>query len=524
MASSRPTTVAVIVPSDRPPRWVHSTLARIAEVDELQLRSVVIDTDAAVERRSWVKRALLNVYSLLERHAYPLGSSALDPAPLSDAARRLLCEAPPTGAIDWFVDFRFDGDAGRYASLSRNGVLRARSELVSPNDRSWVDAIRRRSPVVTKVEVIDDSGRRLVTQTVGACHPFSLCHTLDAACRRSRAVLMRALAASRGGAVDEPRRGDEGAVSLYASPSAFAVFVFVCWAVLQFCGRLLRHLAMKEEWFIAVRMRQDDLAARDGAVRMPRRPPFERLRAPRTVYLADPWFVTADAGAYLFSEEFDYRKGKGSIIVSQVAADGEVSRLRRVLERPYHLSYPCIFGFADEMYMIPESSSNATLQLYRSIDFPQGWVLDTVLLQDVYAGDATVLEHEGRLWLFVAMAQEAHATKDEELFLFYAGHPRGPWTPHPKNPVVADVRHARPAGAIFEHVGDLIRPGQDCTRGYGHAVSLRCIDLLSVDDYQEHEIGRISAEHLQLGGIDVHTYARAGAFEAVDVRRFRLRL
>ncbi len=144
-------------------------------------------------------------------------------------------------------------------------------------------------------------------------------------------------------------------------------------------------------------------------------------------------------------------------------------------------------------------------------------------MEGVYAVDPTVISHDGRLWLFVGMADNAQMGKDEELFLFFADRPHRPWTPHPRNPVVADVRCARPAGAIFTRGGSLIRPAQDCLRGYGHAVSFRCIDRLSTNDYEEHEIGRLTADLVRGGGSDLHTYACWGDLEAIDVRRFRPR-
>jgi hypothetical protein len=287
------------------------------------------------------------------------------------------------------------------------------------------------------------------------------------------------------------------------------VVVFALFALPQFLGRLLRHLAMKEEWFVLVRVD-------DG--------PYRRVRASREVYLADPWLVVRDGRTYLFAESYDYRAGRGSIVVGELRDDGSIDRLRPALERPYHLSYPCVFEFGGDFYMIPESRAHSALELYRAVSFPDEWTLDTVLFENVYAVDPTVVEHDGRLWLFAAIAGSEHLASDDELFLFSAEDPRGPWTPHPANPIVSDVRHARPAGAIVPSGDAMVRPAQDCLRGYGHAVSLRRIERLTTDGYAEREIGRITHRDVGVRASDVHTYARAGRFEAVDARRFRPRL
>ena len=62
------------------------------------------------------------------------------------------------------------------------------------------------------------------------------------------------------------------------------------------------------------------------------------------------------------------------------------------------------------------------------------------------------------------------------------------------NPVVSDVRRARPAGAPFRREGKLIRPGQDCSRTYGGAMSLNLVETLSVSDYREREVQRIEPD------------------------------
>lgn len=314
---------------------------------------------------------------------------------------------------------------------------------------------------------------------------------------------------------------DSGNRSLLAPPQARAAVVFALFALPQLIGRLLRHLLTKEEWFVLTRSRAMSM---DGpSIRIPAQPRMRRVRASRNVYLADPWLVTTDHRTCLFAESYDYAASRGSIVVADVARDGQLSPFRPALERPYQLSYPCVFRFDSDHYMIPESRANRTLELYRAVEFPARWTLEAVLFDGVYAADPTVVAYANRLWLFVAMTESACLRPDDELFVFYADRPTGPWAAHQRNPVVADVRYARPAGAIFACGGTLIRPAQDCLRGYGHALSLRSIDRLSVSEYEEHEVARITAESVGVRGCGVHTYARAGDIEAIDARRFRFR-
>jgi hypothetical protein len=171
--------------------------------------------------------------------------------------------------------------------------------------------------------------------------------------------------------------------------------------------------------------------------------------------------------------------------------------------------------------MIPETSENRTVELYRATEFPRRWELEKVLLHDVIAADPTLVEHEGRFWLFLAMSPTG-ASLNDELFLLHAETPLGPWTSHPWNPIVSDVRRARPAGPVFRDAGALWRPGQDCSGDYGAAFWLNRIERLDPDGYRETPVRRIDPSWLP-GGLCTHTYTRAGDFEAMDNRVWKPR-
>jgi hypothetical protein len=175
-----------------------------------------------------------------------------------------------------------------------------------------------------------------------------------------------------------------------------------------------------------------------------------------------------------------------------------------------------VFRWGDAWFMIPETSERRTVELHRAVEFPLRWRLETVLFHDAAAVDATPSFHGGRLWLFLAMSASG-ASLNDELFLFHADAPTGPWTPHPMNPVVSDVRRARPAGPLFHDHGALYRPGQDCAGDYGAAFWLNRVEVLDERSYRETPVRRIHAGW-HPGGLCTHTFARAGALEAIDNR------
>ena len=72
----------------------------------------------------------------------------------------------------------------------------------------------------------------------------------------------------------------------------------------------------------------------------------------------------------------------------------------RVLDDGRHLSYPFLFRHAGELYMIPESSAAGRVDLWRCSEFPGTWRRERTLIADISAADTSLLNWNGRWWLF----------------------------------------------------------------------------------------------------------------------------
>lgn len=222
-------------------------------------------------------------------------------------------------------------------------------------------------------------------------------------------------------------------------------------------------------------------------------------------FLADPCAVAAGARSYVFCEEYPYRTARGVISVSELQADGTLSQPKVVLDRPYHLSYPFVFEADGQWWMIPETSANRTVELYRAAEFPWQWELHRTLLDNVNATDATLLQHEGRWWMFVTIGEQGSSTWDE-LFIYYADRFDGPWHPHARNPVKRDNGSARPAGRLFRTRAGLIRPAQDCSIVYGGGIRFMKIDRLTETEFDERELERLDPSVID-GAVALHTWS-----------------
>ncbi|MFP5239390.1 MAG: hypothetical protein ACLGQW_06135, partial [Acidobacteriota bacterium] len=204
--------------------------------------------------------------------------------------------------------------------------------------------------------------------------------------------------------------------------------------------RAWQDILHRRQWFLAVRPGDGNPAAPGFATR-----PFTPLYPPKGTGWADPLFFSRGGRSWLFIEEIP-PSGRG--VISVMDYDGRAfGPPRRVLEEPFHLSYPNVFEHGGEVYMLPETSQAGQVRLYRATDFPGGWVLDRVLLDGLRAVDATLVEHGGVWWLMANVRGERGSSWDE-LHLFKGPSPLGPFTPLRLNPVVSDVRRARPAGRI----------------------------------------------------------------------------
>jgi hypothetical protein len=237
-------------------------------------------------------------------------------------------------------------------------------------------------------------------------------------------------------------------------------------------------------------------------------------------FYADPFIFVHNGTTYMFCEEFPYATLKGVISVSIIGADGSMSKPKHVLERPFHLSYPFVFERDGEIWMIPETYSSGKIELYRAAHFPDKWVFEQVLVDDVVASDATLFERDGLLWLF-ACVHDGGSSWDT-LSLWYAKTLKGPWQAHKLNPVLVDAGAARPAGNIVVKDGRIIRPAQNCVGGYGVGLVLKEITQLDVHGFAEHVIADLPPP-AQWSMVGVHTLNDGAGFEVIDQLHDRAR-
>jgi len=208
--------------------------------------------------------------------------------------------------------------------------------------------------------------------------------------------------------------------------------------------------------------------------------------------------------------------------VMQMDDTGRYSAPQPVLTRSYRLAYPFVFEWQGDYYMIPETSANKTVEVYRCLEFPSRWAFCGTLMENVTAVDTTLYCDGQKWWLFANIRERPGASLGDELFLFYADTPLTKhWTAHPENPVVSDVRRSRPAGRLFEHRGQLYRPSRDSSRGDGYAVKINRVVTLSETEYREEEVSSIEPNWANdIRGVGMLSHAHRLTVVDARLRRF----
>ena len=299
-----------------------------------------------------------------------------------------------------------------------------------------------------------------------------------------------------------------GRKKLYSVPSTWEMLRWLGPRLLRRSLRRLTRRPMIEHWRLAIRAGAC-LQAAPGAA--PDLRGFRFVESPRGHFYADPFLIEHQGQTWLFFEDYDYAADRGVISCAEVRNGGLGAPLM-ALERPYHLSYPCLFRAGGDIFMVPESVASGSVDLFRCTRFPDHWTLHKQLLAE-RAVDTTVWVDGGLYWFFVTL-QEPRGF-GTQLWLFYATDPAGEWRSHPANPLSTDVRNSRGAGAIFRRDGKLFRPSQDCARHYGFSFSLNEIVACDLERYAERPCLTVSPDWAP-GLVATHTYSHAGLVEVID--------
>lgn len=240
-------------------------------------------------------------------------------------------------------------------------------------------------------------------------------------------------------------------------------------------------------------------------------------------YLADPFGLVQGEALHVFVEAFDYRTKRAHIERHEFSLPELTWRgATTALKQPFHLSYPQVFEHEGEIWMVPESYQAGEIALYRAIDGSlDAWERECALIAGQPGADASLLEVQGRWWMFYTLVGPG-ARDQRELHIAHAPRLAGPWTPLPYNPVRVDHQGARPAGRPYVAADGVVTlPVQDSSRGYGSATRRLRFPVLTpqrveIDPGTECLTGDLVSSSHTAG---LHTLTGCGELSLIDVKR-----
>ena len=250
---------------------------------------------------------------------------------------------------------------------------------------------------------------------------------------------------------------------------------------------------------------------------------YREILPPKDRFWADPFLIQRDNKYYLFVEELVYSEKLGKLAVIPLNDDFSPQEPTTILKKDYHLSYPFIFEDDGSLYMIPETSGNKDIQLYRCTEFPYKWEFERTLMDNVVAVDSTVYKQENIYWLFTNIQTNPNCSKHNDLHLFWSERLKtNQWTAYAKNPISSNINMARPAGNIFTLEDKLIRPSQNCAPYYGYGLSFCEIPKLDKQNFGQQLFKSINPDW-DTSILSTHTFNRLGHIAVSDALKRRSR-
>ena len=297
-------------------------------------------------------------------------------------------------------------------------------------------------------------------------------------------------------------------------PSNLQCAVFAGREILR-ARREARYPNAKKQWFCAIRREPELFYSSSGRFR---NQGFEEIPTPKGTQMADPFPVRYRNSDWIFSEEIPEGTDKGRISCMQVPSPGKpFSRPEVVLDIDTHLSFPCIFRHQNDYFMIPESCASQDLRLYRATNFPFGWQLESILIEDLPLTDTTPVCHNNRWYFFTTTMYPVMQT-----LLFQSRNLGDPLELHPESPISSSIRNTRSAGHLFWAGQQLLRPAQDCSIRYGYGITINKVVRLTPSEYSEVAVGHISPQWAP-GLLGTHTLNSTTHLEVIDGCRYEHR-
>lgn len=246
---------------------------------------------------------------------------------------------------------------------------------------------------------------------------------------------------------------------------------------------------------------------------------YKEIKNPKGRFLADPFVIKKNNTNYIFVEDFFYSNNKGSISVVSVK-DNNYKFMGIALEEDFHLSFPFVFEWEREIFMIPETSKAKEIRLYKCDIFPMKWKLDKILMKNVDAADTMVVYIKDKWFMFTNICSAGIGDHGSELHIFFSENLKSNnWhSIKSGNPVIFDSLKARNGGMILRN-NDVYRINQvQKKNNYGASFEINKVNYLSAEKFSETRISTTNP-NFKKDIVGTHHFSANDKVAVVDYRK-----
>ncbi len=244
---------------------------------------------------------------------------------------------------------------------------------------------------------------------------------------------------------------------------------------------------------------------------------FWLTKPKRGIYFSDPFGFKSNGFLQILYENYNYRTRRANI--SKIEFDLKKKSIinnKIIIDKTFHLSFPYVFEYNDEIFCMPEASQNNQIDLYKFDKEDDVFVPVSTILRNVDAVDTTLFNYEGLWWLFFTRKEQSGTN----LYAYYSKEIFGAYEPHKNNPIKTDVRSSRPAGTAFYYDGNLYRPAQNCSKTYGGEISINKIIKLNPFEFDENVVAVVKPFQKTKFNKGIHTLSSVDDYTIIDAKRF----
>lgn len=208
---------------------------------------------------------------------------------------------------------------------------------------------------------------------------------------------------------------------------------------------------------------------------------------------ADPFLFVYNKTLYLFYESKElYHDG----VIMMESTKDLISWTKPVvvLKQSFHLSYPWVFEYQGNVYMMPETCHMHEIRVYRAknkhltcFEYYKTLLREDESIQtDIISSfcDSSIVSRNGKYYLFTTIMKK----NGNLLYVYVADEMFGTYKMHPCAPVESSLKYGRNAGQLIKDNYNIYRVCQNCEKRYGDNVNVMKIEELTPNKYKEELI------------------------------------